>query len=434
MFNLKLHNTSMHGEILSGIAMFLAMSYILVLNPELLSECGLDKEGVFIATIMATSLTTMISAFYTKMPLVMAPSMSFTMFFYVIAIKVFKGDWMMAMLATYISGAFVLLFVLCGSEEWFGKFVPNYMLHAIIAGLGLSSVRIGLSRLEIVGQDSAGKWLLQTAELNKSVCCVLCLVLLFILIRRKVRGAIWIGLLGTYILGLALDFLEYIQSYPIDIYQFFRKYIAGNTEIKEITKVAFQFASFDTVTMSSSQIFKLLGVSLVMAVFQYLSAYGTVYACLEKVKESDKRFFVSSKKRAMIVNSAGSIISGCLGAAPATTSMESIVGIAMGGKTGVSAIVVAILFCLSFLLGPFFISISKFVTSPLLIFSGIIFMRRLSQISFESIRATVTSLFIFVYIGISGQVGVGLILGVILHMIFEGFVRLIGYHREAGRR
>lgn len=429
-YNLKLHNTTIRKEIISGIMTFIAMSYILAVNPRMLQTVGMDPNGVFIATVTAIIITTLVGAFYTKMPLAYAPSMSMNVIVLSMTINLCNYDWPMVMLATYMSGVIIVLIVFLGQYDRIEAQIPPFVKYSIMAGIGLAIIRMGAESLGILTISSWGIALHSLWKKEVIFFLISCCVV-HIRHRKKKKDAIAVGLLTIYLLAAVSELIVYIRVYGTDIHPFLDICMSNGITLDSVVNVAYRFPNMEEYFTDYTKLVQLAVLVFSITLLHFFDAYGTVSALLLNVKEGDMNFDKKAVKKSIIINAIGSIVSGCTGTTSVTSSAENVIGISCGGKTGVSAIVVCICFGVAFFFAPLFSIMSRYIAAPVMIYVGFIFIYNLKRLKKVSRYEQISAGFIFLYTGLTYQLGqavcLGLVINIILKLITKRRNEITGY-------
>ncbi len=429
-FNLKLHNTTVRKEIISGIITFIAMSYILAVNPKMLGEVGMDERGVFVATIVTIIITTLVGALYTKMPLAYAPSISLNTIAIPIVIEMCDGEWSMVMLATYLSGVMLLLLLYLGIYDRVVTIIPSYVKYSIMAGIGLAIALMGAQYLQVV---SISKYGISVHSLLKKevLFSIIAIIMVHIMYLKKKRGAVAVGLLVTYILVAISELITYYQTHGHSFHHWLDTYMSHGITMKNFTNVAYQFPTAESYLFDYTKLIQLIMIVFTFTMIHFFDSYGTVAALLERIKEEDKNFNKDAQKKCMLVNAIGAIVSGCAGTTSVTSYAENVAGIENGAKTGLSAIVVCIGFALSVFFAPVFAVMSEYMVAPIMIYVGMIFLYNLKKLREEKLCERISAIVIFLYAGITFQLGIAVCLGLLLNIVLRV---ITGRHKEITKK
>ena len=413
-FNTKLHNTTVRREVISGISTFIAMSYILVLNPVLLRKLGMDYESAFFATVLSSICTTLISAFYTKMPLAYAPGVMQTLLLFPLLERCAPGNWRFMLLATYLSGLVIICISYTGLYYKIIDLIPQFIIYSLVGGVGLILMITGVCLMQIVEQIDEGG-MLKLVLRKEVVYIILFLAIVFWLKKRNKRYAITIGIAVVYVLltihcagvGMYENGFAWGHAFCIhSVEDFGRSFILQG---------AYQFESIQKIVKNPRMVLDLLIMVILITTNHFFDACGTGVVIATEIDKQDDNFDPDAVRKTMRVNGIGALLSSCVGTPSVTTYAESIVGIDVGGKTGISAIVVCIGFALSLSLGSYYQMMEEYIVAPAMLFAGYMYLKKLKQITFEEQYEKWISIVIVLYAGVTKTIGDAAILGLCLY-------------------
>lgn len=416
-FNIKLHNTTIKRELIAGISTFISMSYILSMNPKMLSLIGMDYDGVYLATIISMVLTTVFSAFYTKLPVAYAPAVSYNIIFLPMLFSLGGGDWRLMLLATYLSGAMLILSVLSGIYDGARRLVPEFIKYSIIAGIGLAVTIIGFDMLHLV--EKVNGTFTVTIWRKEVIYCVIALVLAAIFNKRKKRYALTWAVAVTYLIIIVAQMGISIYHNEFAFRTLFGEIGTAQLHPKSLLKVAYQFPSLSEFCEDKRKLVQLAVFVFSMTLTHFFDACGMGLAMREEICKGDMNFDHNAAKKMIMVNGVGGLISGCAGTLSVTSHGESMVGIDAGARTGLSAIVVSICFAASLGAAPFYKMMSGYIVAPAMIYVGYQFIRKITQVRFQNWQEKVTGAFITLYAGVSFRMGEAVIWGGVLFIVLQ---------------
>ena len=374
-FKLKQHGTSVRTEVLAGITTFLTMSYIVFVNPEILGTTGMDPGAVFVATCLAAAIGSAVMALAANYPVGMAPGMGLNAFFAFTVVGAAGLPWQQALAAVFISGIVFWVLSLTGIRAWLVAGIPASLRSAIVAGIGLFLAIIALQKSNVIvaNQDT----MLTLGPLNTAppLLALAGFLLIAILEARKVRGAILIGILAVTGVGWAIGSVQYqgIVSLP--------------------PSLAPTFLQLDLPGLlhhdGGAPLAVLLQVVLVFVLVEVFDATGTLYgvlgrAGLLKLEDSKKRF-----SRALLADSSAIVAGSLLGTSSTTAFAESASGVQVGGRTGLTALVVAALFLAALLFSPLAAMVPSYATAPALLFVAGLMLRELVEVKWDDLTESV---------------------------------------------
>ena len=364
LFQLKAHNTTVRTEVLAGITTFLTMAYILFVNPEMLAKTGMDHGAVFVATCLAGAIGSLIMGLLANYPIALAPGMGLNAFFTYTVVMTMGYSWQTALGAVFLSGAIFFLLSIFRIREWIINSIPLALRAGIAAGIGLFLAIIALKNAGIVVDHPAT--LVGLGDMSWGGALLACLGFFVIaaLAYRKVTGAVMIGILLVTGLSIALGLseLQGVVSMPPSLMPTLLQLdIAGALDIGLIS-VIFAFLFVDLFDTS-----------------------GTLVGVAQKANLLDKDGKMPRLGRALMADSSATMAGAALGTSTTTSYIESAAGISAGGRTGLTACVVAALFLLSLFFAPLAGSVPAYATAPALLFVAVLMMSSLAQIDWDDL-------------------------------------------------
>lgn len=405
LFKLKANNTSVKTEILAGITTFLAMAYILFVNPSILGETGMDKGAVFVATCLAAAIGSVLMGMIANLPIALAPGMGLNAFFTYTVVLHMGYQWQVALGAVFISAVIFFCLSLFKIREWIIRSIPLPLRSGIAAGIGLFLAIVALEGAGIVVDNSAT--LVGMGDLTKPgpLLAIGGFFLIVVLEARRVTGAILIGILVITTLSIVLGLTPFggIVSKPPSLAPTFLQLdIAGAFNIG-LVSVIFAFLFVDVFDNS-----------------------GTLIGVTRKAGLVDEKGNLPSMGRALLSDSIAALFGSLLGTSTTTSFVESSAGAAVGGRTGLTAIVVGILFLLSLFFAPLAGSVPVYATAPALLFVAVLMASGLAEIDWKDISTaapvTVTALAMPLTYSIANGIAFGFITWTVVKL-FTGKVK-----------
>lgn len=396
-FKLSENGTTVRTEVLAGITTFLTMAYIVFVNPAILADAGIDRGAAFVATCLAAAIGTAIMGLYANYPVALAPGMGLNAYFTYGVVLGMGHSWQVALGAVFVSGVLFLILSLLPIREKIINAIPLSQKFAIGAGIGLFLGLIGLKNAGIVVDNPAtlvGLGKLMTPVVGMAI---LGFFLIAILDNRKVPGAIMISILAVTILGIVLGLSPFggIASAPPSL----------------------------APTLLAMDISGALSLGLITIVFAFLmvdlfDTAGTLVAVAPRAGLLNPDGSLKRLSRALIADSTATIAGAALGTSTTTSYIESAAGIRVGGRTGLTAVIVAILFILAIFFAPLAGSIPSYATAPALIFVACVMASSLARIDWENLTeylpAVVTAIMMPFTFSIATGIGLGFITYVVL--------------------
>lgn len=364
LFQLKAHNTNVRTEILAGITTFLTMAYILFVNPSILGETGMDKGAVFVATCLAAAIGSAIMGLIANYPIALAPGMGLNAFFTYTVVLHMGHTWQVALGAVFLSACMFFIISIFRIREWIINSIPLALRSAIAAGIGLFLALIALKESGIVVANPAT--LVGMGDLAKPepVLAILGFILIVALEARRVTGAVMIGILAVTFIAIALGVSTFggVVSMPPSL---------APTFLQLDIKGALDIGLF-------SVIFAFLFVDL-------FDNSGTLIGVAKRAGLMGKDGHMPKMGRALIADSTAAMFGSLLGTSTTTSYIESAAGVSAGGRTGLTAIVVACLFLLALFFAPLAGNVPAFATAPALFFVAVLMASGLAEIDWDDL-------------------------------------------------
>lgn len=361
-FQLSEHKTSVRTEVLAGTATFLTMAYIVFVNPSILAAAGMDHGAVFVATCLAAALSSLIMGLYANYPIALAPGMGLNAYFAFGLVQGMGMTWQTALGAVFLSGVLALILSVTPVREWVFNAIPNTLKMAISAGIGLFLGIIALKNAGVIAAHPATYLTLGNVTQLPVVLAALGFVAMVALDARRVPGAIIIAILLTTAAGVILGIspAQGIFSMPPSLAPTFLKLdIAGALEIGLV-----------------AIIFALLFVDL-------FDTAGTLVGVSHRAGLLTPEGKLPRLRKALIADSSATMIGALLGTSNTTSYIESAAGVKVGGRTGLTAVTVAVLFLLALFLAPLAGTVPAYATAPALLFVACLMTRGLTELDWD---------------------------------------------------
>ena len=424
LFKLKEHKTDVKTEVLAGVTTFMTMAYILAVNPSILGDAGMNTSAVLLATAISSFIGCVCMAFMANYPFALAPGMGINAYFaYTVCIGM-GVSWQTALFAVFAEGIIFILLSLTNVREAIFNAIPLNLKTAVSAGIGLFIAFIGLQNAKIVVNSDVTLVTYQAFKTNFStegITALLAIIGVFvtaILVIKKVKGDIFIGIIVTWALGMICQAIGiYVPNPEAGWYSLFPNFSAGwdFADLGETFGAVFK-ADFSEIGIANFIV--VIFAFLFVDIFETL---GTLIGVASKADMLDKEGKLPKIKGALMADAVATTSGAVLGTSTVTTFVESASGVATGGKTGLTAIVTGFLFLLSIVLSPVFLSIPSFATAPSLIIVGFYMLCNVVKINFndyiESIPAYLTILFMPIMYSISEGIVIGVISYTVLVLV-----------------
>jgi AGZA family xanthine/uracil permease-like MFS transporter len=363
-FQLTAHGTTVKTELLAGLTTFLTMAYIIFVNPDILAAAGMPKDAVFVATCLAAALGSLIMGLYANYPIALAPGMGLNAYFAFAVVQGMGFTWQQALGAVFISGCLFILVSLFRLREAIVNAIPRSLKFAISAGIGLFLAIIGLKNAGLIAAHPATFVTLGDLHQPGPVLAMLGFFLIVALEQRRVPGAIIIGILAVTVAAVALGLAPFggiVAAPPSIAPTFLQMDVAG---------------AFHT---------GLLTVVLTFFLVELFDASGTLIGVAHRAGLLDKDGKLPRLKRALLADSTAIAAGAALGTSSTTAYIESAAGTAVGGRTGLTAVTVAVLFLAALVLAPLAGTVPAYATAPALCYVAVLMLKGLAEIAWDDL-------------------------------------------------
>jgi len=397
-FKLKERKTTVKVEVMAGITTFLTMAYILAVNPGILSDTGMQFSKVFSATAISSAIATLIMALMANLPFALAPGMGLNAFLAYTVVLGMGYSWQFALTAVFVEGIIFIILTFVNVREAIINSIPDNIKKAIGVGIGLFIAFIGLQNAGIIVDGATLVSLNPTWLKGDAGLALLGLLITGVLLAFKVQGALLIGIIATTIIGIPFGITKY----------------AGGSYVPP----APYFFPFEW-----SQVFT---VDFVIIMFTFLfvdmfDTVGTLIGCATKADMIKPDGTIPNVKEALFADSVGTTVGAVLGTSTVTTFVESSAGVVEGGRTGLTALVVAILFLLSLFLEPLFGSIPSAATAPALILVGVFMITPVTKIEWDDMTEAIPAFLTIIFMVVAYSIADGIMFGVVSYVLLKLF-------------
>ncbi|MGI6118908.1 MAG: NCS2 family permease [Bilifractor sp.] len=395
VFKLKEHNTTVRTEVTAGITTFLAMAYILAVNPQILGTV-MDQNGVFVATALASAIATFVMAFLANYPIALSAGLGLNAYFAYTVCKTELKDapnaFTVALTAVLVEGIIFIILSVLKIREQIINGIPQNLKTGITVGIGLFVAYIGLKNVNIVTYtpQEDGSTLIGLGDFKDAAVALTLIgfLIICILVQKKVPGAILIGILITWVLTMIAQAAGW--------------YTAGNVfpdfsnglNLSGIQNTAFKF----NFAWAGKHIIQFIAIVFSFLYVDLFDTVGTVIGVADKAGLLDEKGRLPRAGRVLLADAIGTTAGACLGTSTITSFVESSAGVAEGGKTGLTAFTTGCLFLVSLLLSPIFLAIPSCATAPALIYVGMLMASSMRNILFEGDIADVVGAYLAVLI------------------------------------
>ena len=422
-FHLKENHTDAKTEVIAGITTFMTMAYILAVNPNVLGASGMDSGAVFTATALAAMVGTLMMALFANYPFVLAPGMGLNAYFAYTVVLQMGYSWEMALAAVFVEGVVFIVLSVTNVREAIFNSIPMNLKYAVSVGIGLFIAFIGFQNAKIVvdsatlvslysfkGAVAAGTF---SSEGITVVLAMIGILITGILVVKNVRGNILWGILITWALGMICQLTGLYQPKPeLGFYSMFPDFSAGFG----IKSMAPTFMKLDFSKIASLDFLAVVFAFLFVDLFDTL---GTLIGVASKADMLDKDGKLPRIRGALLSDAIATSVGAVFGTSTTTTFVESASGVAEGGRTGLTAIVAAILFGLSLFLSPIFLAIPSFATAPALVVVGFMMMTTVTKIDFSDYTEAIPAYICIIAMPFMYSISEGIAMGVISYVIMN---------------
>lgn len=389
VFKLSEHQTTVKTEVMAGITTFMTMAYILAVNPSILGSTGMDPTAVLLATALASFIGTACMAFMANLPFVLSAGMGLNAYMAYTVCAGYGYSWHVALLAVFAEGLIFIVLSLTNVREAIFNAIPLTLKRGVSVGIGLFIAFIGLQNAGLSVDSSTLVTIISFPENfhTAGICALLALIGLFImavLYTYRVKGAILYGILGTWILGMLC---QVTGIYTPDVENGFYT-LFPTLGITDFSKLGETFGKCFTVDFDAVGIINFIVVIFSFLFVDIFDTLGTLIGVATKADMLDEEGRLPGIRPALMADAIATSFGAVLGTSTTTTFVESASGVAVGGRTGLTALVSALLFLLSTLFAPIFTAIPSFATAPALIMVGFLMVGTVTEIRFDEDNIT----------------------------------------------
>ena len=406
-FDLKLNNTTVKKELLAGFTTFITMAYIIFVNPQMMAASGMDQGASFVGTCLAAAIACIAMGLYANWPVGLAPGMGLNAFFTYTVVNEMGYAWEIALGAVFLAGILFVIMSITPLRRWMLDSIPLNLRIAMGSGVGLFIGFIGLKSGGIIISNNAT--LLSLGDFSKieTILAALGFLSITILSVRKIPGAIIIGVLGITIIGIFLGIVNFngVVSMPPALAPTLMKLdIMGALDLAMISVImSFLFVNlFDTA--------------------------GTLLGVATRANLVDEKGDIKNLDKALKADSSSSVFGAFFGCSPVTSYVESSAGIEAGGRTGLAAVVVGVLFIIAIFFSPIAAIIPAYATAGALVYVAILMLSGMERLNWQDSSELLPALIIIIMIPLTFSIANGIALGFIAYIaikIFTGKLKSI---------
>ena len=396
-FKLSENNTSVRQELLGGTTTFVTMAYVVVVNPQILSQAGMPADGVLFATCISAAVATLVMGLYANYPIALAPGMSLNAYFAYSVCLAMHVPWRAALAVVFFSGVLFLILTVSRIREQIVNGIPECLKHSTAAGIGMFIAFLGMKNAKLIVANSITVVGIGSFANKEVQATCFGLVLTLVLMARRIHGAILIGIIGTTLLGM----FRGISSWPSG---FFAMPHFSSTFLQLDFRGALH-----------------LGLLEIVFAFLFVDLFDNVGTLVGVCEQAG---FVKNGKiprvgRILLADSVGTIFGAVTGTSTVTSYIESAAGVAAGARTGLSNLAVAALFLLAMFCSPLAAAIPAYATAPALILVGVLMSQSLAQIKWDDFSEALPAFIAMLVTPLSFSIATGLSLGLISYTVMK---------------
>lgn len=404
-FQLKKNGTNVKTELIAGLTTFMTMAYILIVNPSMLSECGMDKPSVFTATVVSSIIATLLMALVARLPFALAPGMGLNAFFAYTVVLSMGYSWEMALTAVFIEGIIFMILSLFNVREAIVNAIPMNLKRAVSVGIGLFIAFIGLCNAGIVKQGTGIPVTLGDVTAGSSIVALVGILIMGVLLIKRVKGALLIGILVATIIGIPLGVTHIPESFNL------------------FSLPPSMAPTFGKLSLNFETIFS-LDMVLIVFTFMFVDLFdtvGTLVGVASKSGMMDKQGNIPRVKSALMADAVGTTVGAICGTSTVTTYVESASGVAEGGRTGLTALTVAGLFLVALFMAPLFAIIPAAATASALVMVGLFMMSSVVDVDFNDMSESIPAFFTIIMMPMAYSIAEGITFGMLSFVFIKIF-------------
>jgi AGZA family xanthine/uracil permease-like MFS transporter len=401
-FHLQENHTNWKTEVIAGVTTFMTMAYILAVNPSILANAGMDRGAVFTATAISSFIAILFMAFYANLPIALAPGMGLNAFFAYTVVIQMGYSWEMALTAVFIEGILFIVLTFFRIRETLINSIPMNLKHAISVGIGLYIALIGFSNAGIVIRNEATLVSLGDVSSPVVLLALAGIIITGILLVFRFQGALVLGIIITSLAGI-----------PLGITVIPEQGLVSLPPSPEPTLLKFDFSRIFTSDMLLV-IFTFLFVDL-------FDTVGTLVGVCSKADLLDKQGRVPRARQALLADALGTTAGAMLGTSTVTSYIESAAGISAGGKTGLTALIVGVLFLASLFFAPLFLMIPSAATAPALVLVGLFMISPIQKINLDDYSESLPVFLTIIIMPLAYSISEGIAFGMLSFVLIKVF-------------
>jgi len=400
VFHLNSRKTNVRTEIVAGLTTFVTLSYIIFVNPSILSQAGISKEAAIGATIYSTIIATVLMGLWANLPIAVAPGMGLNAFFTYTVVIGMGLPWETALGAVFISGVFFFILSVTNIRKAIFMGIPSVLRTSIAVGIGLFIALIGFKNAGIIVENKDTLVSFGHLVSPEVLIASFGLIITAALMSRGIKGAILIGILFTTVLSMLFGITK-IPTSPTDLISF---------SVPNISDTLLKMNLIGAIH------YGIIGIIFTFSIVELFDNMGTLIGLTTKGKIIDQDGNIPNLHKALVSDSTGTMISAMLGTSTVTSYIESAAGIAEGGRTGLTALVVALCFALATIFTPLIGIVPAIATSPALIMVGTLMFSEIHRIDFSDLTESFPAFMTIILMPLSFSIANGLAAGFISYI------------------
>ncbi|MDF9866834.1 AGZA family xanthine/uracil permease-like MFS transporter [Bacilli bacterium PM5-3] len=402
-FKLEERKTNVKTEILAGITTFLSMAYILFVNPEILSTTGMPLEAVFVATAIAAAIGTLIMALYANYPVAQAPGMGMNAFFAFTVCGAMGYTFGQALFAIFCSGLVFMCLAASGIRELIINSIPSSLKYAVSAGIGMFIAFIGLKGAGIIVANESTFVSFGNITDGNTLLAIFGILFTLVLVARNTKAAIFIGMVTTAVVGVIFGLVS-----------------APNAVVSSVPDVSPVFMKlFDFDVMSLLTDYKFIMVIFTVLFLDFFDTAGTLMGVATRAGLLDDEGKLINANKALMADATATTVGAMIGTSSVTSYAESVVGVESGGRTGLTALTVAVLFLFSLFFSPLLAVVTSSVTAPALVCVGALMMSSSKHIDFDDFADTTAAFLTMMFMILAYSIAEGIAVGFLTYVILK---------------
>lgn len=424
-FQLQKSNTNVKTEVFAGITTFMTMAYILAVNPSILAAAGMDKNAIFVATVLASAVGSILMGLLANYPFAMAPGMGLNAFFaYTVVLKM-GYSWQFALTAVLVEGIIFILLSLTNVREAIFNSIPKVLKIAVSAGIGLFIALLGMQNAKIVVDGAFYDF--SSGSMTEGLTVLLALIgiiITAILLIKKVKGGILWGILATWGLGIICQLVGlYVPNAEAGMYSLLPDW-SNWFNFGAVTSTFWKFEFNNIISLD------FIVITLSFLFVDMFDTLGTLIGVASKADMLDEDGKLPRIKGALLSDAIATVIGAIFGTSTTTTFVESASGVGVGGRTGLTAIVTGIMFLFALILSPIFLAIPSFATAPALIMVGLMMLESIIKVDFSDYTEAIPAFITIIAMPFTASISEGICLGIISYVVINLIINLTNKDKE----